>query len=97
MNFWDSKIEGTYTDVCVDHRKKYIILYYIILFCKNACNPLFSRQQQFPSSSNLYTLSLHGVFKLGVTLNEHKHQIHLQERIKIANKTYFMLQNLKKK
>jgi hypothetical protein len=31
---------------------------------------------------------------LGVILNEgNNHQIHLQERIKNANKTYFMLQN----
>jgi len=35
---------------------------------------------------------------LCVILNEdNKHQIDFQERIKNANKTYFMLQNLKKK
>jgi hypothetical protein len=35
---------------------------------------------------------------LGVILNEdNNHQIHLQERIKHANTTYFMLQNFVKK
>jgi hypothetical protein len=41
-----------------------------------------------------YTSERVGNFKhLEVTLNEDNYQIHLQERMKNANKKYFMLQN----
>jgi hypothetical protein len=56
----------------------------IFVLCRN--RTLGGKNYKFERAEN---------FKyLGVILNEHNNsQIHLQERIKNANKTYFMLQN----
>jgi hypothetical protein len=68
--------------------------YYVVERFGRICLPEFMASYIFKYFNCKYGYERVGNFKyLGVTLNEgNNNQIDLQERIKNANKTYFMLQ-----